>query len=186
MLDVAADARDDLTAIAVLADAVQARLTTASRLRATLDERRRVHRRAFLAAVLDDVAAGTCSVLEHGYLDRVERPHGLPASTRQVADSRRGPLYRDVEYREQRLYVELDGRLFHDGVRARDRDLERDLDAAVTGRATVRLGWGQVFGRSCDTALRVGAVLRRRGWTGAPTPCPDCVTAAAPYAGVTG
>lgn len=44
------------------------------------------HRRAWLRDVLEDVALGTCSLLEHGYLTRVERPHGLPRCLRQVAD----------------------------------------------------------------------------------------------------
>ena len=36
-----------------------------------------------LAQVLADVAAGTASVLEHGYLEKVEGAHGLPAAARQ-------------------------------------------------------------------------------------------------------
>ena len=47
-------------------------------------------------------------------------------------------MYRDVEYDD--FVVELDGRLFHDDTAARDRDLERDLDAAVEGKDTIRLG----------------------------------------------
>lgn len=123
-------------------------------------------------------------MLEHGYLDRVERPHGLPTAARQVAASACGPSYRDVEYQEQRLVVELDGRLFHDSARSRDRDLDRDLDVAVDGGFTVRLGWGQVFGRPCDTASRVSRLLQLRGWSGDPIPCPAC--AAAPSDAVTG
>ncbi|WP_110183068.1 hypothetical protein [Nocardioides solisilvae] len=134
----------------------------------------RLPRRRFIAQVLDDVADGACSVLEHGYVHRVERPHGLPSAGRQVRESLRGPVYRDVEYRAQGVLVEIDGRLFHDSAAARHRDLERDLDAAVTGRVTVRLGWGQVFGTPCRTADRVAALLTARGWTGTPRSCPDC------------
>jgi hypothetical protein len=72
------------------------------------------------------------------------------------------------------LLVELDGRLFHDTAAARDSDLDRTLDAAVAGRLTVRLGWGQVSDRGCLTASRIGALLRRRGWSGEPTRCPTC------------
>lgn len=170
----AAEATDDFAAIATLSQVVQSRRTTAKRLRTALEERGRTGRRAFLGSVLDDIAAGSCSVLEHGYLTRVERPHGLPVAGRQVGASSRGRVYRDVDYREHGLLVELDGRLFHDSASARDRDLDRDLDAAVAGRLTIRLGWGQVFGRPCETAVRVGRLLEQRGWDGPVLTCAEC------------
>jgi hypothetical protein len=170
-----AEAADALDAVAALADVVQGRLTTADRLLGTLAERPRIARRAFLDGVLRDIAAGTCSVLEHGYLTLVERPHGLPRAARQlVARGPAGRAYRDAAYPGQRQLVELDGRLFHEGVRARDRDLDRDLDAAASGEDTVRLGWGQVFGRPCVTATRLAAVLRLRGWAGPLLRCRRC------------
>lgn len=186
LLDVAAESHDELEAISVLADAVQARRTTAERLIATLDDRRRLARRDFLRDVLADVAAGTCSVLEHGYLTRVERPHGLPSAQRQVRASSRGPIFRDVAYPQLATYVELDGRTFHDNARSRDADLERDLDAAVGGGIDVRLGWGQVFRRACSTAHKLGLLLNRRGWDGSTIACPDCAAGSMRYAGVTG
>jgi hypothetical protein len=64
--------------------------------------------------------------------------------------------------------------MFHDSARARDRDLDRDLDAAVDGLSTVRLGWGQVFQRQCRTAARISDLLRARGWDGQPRRCPSC------------
>ena len=91
-----------------------------------------------------------------------------------MRESLRGPTYRDVDYRRYGQLVELDGRLFHDNAVARDHDLDRDLDAALAGRHTVRLGWGQVFDRPCLTAMRIGALLQARGWTGSPTSCPQC------------
>jgi hypothetical protein len=174
VLDVAAEAADDFRAIAVLAAAVQSRRTTADRVLHALHGRSRIARRPFLIGVLRDIEEGSCSVLEHGYLTRVERPHGLALPDRQVAASSRGPIYRDVEYRRHGLVLELDGRLFHASTEARDRDLDRDLDAAVDGRDTVRLGWGQVFGRSCWTAVRVASLLQMRGWEGEMAPCPLC------------
>jgi hypothetical protein len=174
LVDVAAEASDEFRAIASLADAVQARRTTADRLAAALAGRSRIARRAFLDAVLTDIAAGTCSVLEHGYLTRVERPHGLPRAGRQVRASSRGPVYRDVVYHQQRHVVELDGRAFHDSAGSRDADLDRDLVAAVGGHSTSRIGWGQVFARGCRTAWLLGRVLQARGWTAAPLPCPRC------------
>jgi hypothetical protein len=119
--------------------------------------------------VLADVAGGTCSVLEHEYLCRVERPHGLPLGQRQVrAGTVGGVVYRDVAVGEQ--LIELDGRLFHDTAEQRDRDFERDLDAAVTGQGTVRLTWGQVVDRPCTTAAKLSAVFERTGWP-AGRPC---------------
>ncbi|MEE6167195.1 MULTISPECIES: type IV toxin-antitoxin system AbiEi family antitoxin domain-containing protein [unclassified Mycolicibacterium] len=162
-LDVACRATSEIDAIAVLANACQSRRTTAQRLLETLDSRGRVRRRRWLRAVLVDIADGTCSVLEHGYLVRVERPHGLPRAIRQKRSaSSVGVCYRDAEYSE-RLVVELDGRMFHDSGTRRDADFERDLDAAVDGRSTVRLSYGQVFDRPCQTAAKIALVLQRHG-----------------------
>ncbi|HVK30542.1 MAG TPA: type IV toxin-antitoxin system AbiEi family antitoxin domain-containing protein [Nocardioides sp.] len=174
VLDLAAAADTDVDAVSVLSDAVGSRRVSPGTLRTALAGRRRMARRAFLGSVIDDVTSGTCSALEHGYLHHVERAHALPAAERQVHESAKGSLYRDVVYVAFGLIVELDGRLHHSGIRNRDRDLERDLDAAVAGRQTVRLGWGQVFGGQCRTAPRIGALLQQRGWTGSTHPCPSC------------
>lgn len=175
VLDLAARAETDVDSVGVIADAMGARRVTATGLQEALAGRSRIARRTFLDAVIADAAAGTCSALEHGYLHRVERAHGLPAAGRQVHESTKGSVYRDVVYAAFGLIIELDGRLHHSGIRNRDRDLERDLDAAVAGRETVRLGWGQVFGGQCRTAPRLGALLQRRGWTGSTHPCAACV-----------
>ncbi|WP_206051051.1 hypothetical protein [Nocardioides speluncae] len=174
IVDLAAGADNDFEAVAVVANAVQSRRTTAHRIFRALQARPRVSRRPFLEGVLRDVAAGTCSVLEHAYLTRIERPHGLPRARRQWAATSDGPIYRDVEYEPFGLVVELDGRLFHDTATARDRDLDRDLDAAIDRRHTVRLGWGQVVGRPCATAPRIARLLNARGWAGQALACPEC------------
>jgi len=174
LLGVAARAPTDFRAIATLADGVQSRRTNGARLEAALESTRRVARRGFLAGVIADISGGTCSVLEHGYLTKVERPHGLPLASRQARASARGPIYRDVDYAPVPVVVELDGRLFHDNATARDRDLERDLFAVVGGATTGRVGWGQVFDRPCVTAELVGILLAQRGWTGTFKRCPDC------------
>jgi hypothetical protein len=182
VLGLASVADDELDVIAHLADVVGARRTTAARIGVALHGYRRIPRRRFLERVLADVAAGTCSVLEQGYLDRVERPHGLPRARRQLAASAKGTVYRDVEYAAHGLVVELDGRLHHGSAAARDSDMDRDLDAAVQGRRTVRLGWGQVYGRPCRTAHRIGLLLQQAGWRGSVLACPSC---AVPRFGVT-
>jgi len=174
-LDVAMAADTDLEAISVLAKAVQSRRTTARRLLDSMRTRKRVPRRDWTERVLSDIAEGTFSVLEHGYLTRVERPHGLPRARRQVSNAGRvGRIYRDVSYTEP-FEVELDGRLFHDSAEGRDRDFDRDLLTQVEGRLTTRLSWGQVFDRPCWTAGQVGLLLQRHGWAGSTTACgPDC------------
>lgn len=172
--------RDDLSAIAVIADACGGRRTTAERLLSSMGGALRLDRRAWLTGVLTDLAEGACSVLEHGYLTRVERAHGLPQGLRQVpatgSDGR--SMFRDVVYGGRRprwrQIVEIDGRLFHSSLDARDRDMDRDLDAAVDLEDTVRIGYGQVFARSCRTAARLAALLTARGWTGRAHPCPEC------------
>ena len=174
VLDVAAGALTDFAAIAVLADAVQSRRTTAPRVLEALRRRKRLPRRAFLAAVLSDIADGNNSALEHAYLTRVERPHGLPKPRRQHRPTGQG-VFRDLDYEQFGLVIELDGRHFHDDAIARDRDMERDLTAKVRdGRETVRLGWGQVVPRACSTADSIGTLLHNRGWKGSPRRCRGC------------
>jgi hypothetical protein len=175
VLDLAVEATDDFASVALLARAVQSRRTTAQRMLTALGGRERVRRREWVGAVLHDVADGACSVLEQGYLRRVERPHGLPRASRQEgAAGRAGRIYRDVSYREA-LEVELDGRLFHDTAEGRDRDFDRDLLTLVSGHSTARLSWGQVFGRPCWTAGQIARLLEERGWAGAPRECgPEC------------
>ncbi|MFT3716209.1 MAG: hypothetical protein QM774_09755 [Gordonia sp. (in: high G+C Gram-positive bacteria)] len=175
LVDLAAEATSDTAAVAVLADAVGARRTTADRLLRAVEGRERLRRRRFLVGVLSDVRQGTCSVLEQRYLRGVERPHGLPRGCRQEPTASGRPGFRDVDYDEYRVVVELDGWRWHADARARDRDLERDLDAAAdSGRHTVRLGWGQVCERPCATARKLGRVLQARGWAGTLTGCPRC------------
>lgn len=162
VLDLASAACSELEAIGELAAACQTRRTTAARLLVTLGNRRRSVRRTFLSGVLADVGGGACSVLEHAYLTKVERAHGLPPAQRQVrANVTLGIIYRDARYDD--LYVELDGLLFHDSTGQRDRDMDRDLDAAVEGRTAIRIGYGQVFARPCATARRLAILLQQHG-----------------------
>lgn len=173
VVDAAASARDEFAAVAALTDAVQARLTTPGELARVLSSRTRVARRSLLAAVVADLDAGTDSVLEHGFLTRVERPHGLPQGRRQARLAGLAARY-DVLYEAARVIVELDGRTYHSLARDRYADLERDVEAAVTGHLTVRLGWGQVFSTSCATAERLAALMKQRGWSGCLRRCPSC------------
>lgn len=122
-----ADRRPDV--VRLLTETVNDGLTTAARLRVVVEGRARLRHRRWVMRVLADVEQGSCSVLEHGYLTRVERAHGLPRATRQsprVTES--GRELRDVEYAAFGLVVELDGRVGHDTWDASGRDSDRDLD----------------------------------------------------------
>lgn len=88
VLSAAADAKDDLSAVGVLSDAVRSRRTTPRRLLDAAHGERRLRRRSFLIGVLADASEGTCSALELEYLRRVERAHGLPSAGRQVCGTR--------------------------------------------------------------------------------------------------
>jgi hypothetical protein len=177
VIDVAASRRSDpLATFQVLADACQTRRTRPKRIAAALRARGSVAGKQLMLGLLADLDTGACSVLEREYLHRVERAHGLPEARRQSkAESNGRTAYRDADYEEFGLLVELDGRPFHDTASARDADADRDLDARVEEeRTTVRITYGLVFGDACRTAERIGALLQRGGWEGTPEPCPDC------------
>jgi hypothetical protein len=163
-----------------LARAVGARLTTPDRLAAALARRGRVRWRRPLLAALSDVDDGCHSLLEWHYLNRVERPHGLPRADRQSPTMGVRRRYRDVHYREYRTVVELDGRVAHPEHR---RSLDRQRGNAETedGNQPLCYGWGDVEESPCDSAVQVGKVLQSGGWSGQPHPCgrPDCAVARA-------
>ncbi|WP_052358287.1 hypothetical protein [Terrabacter tumescens] len=183
LLDVASTAKREADAVALLADACQEGATTAARLHEALSGRVRLSRRRLLLPILADVATGSMSVFERRYLHDVERSHGLPVARRQVrVVTRDGVTFRDVEYSDFGVVVELDGRLAHAGPR-RWTDLERDVEAVVRGEATVRFGWLHVL-EPCRAARVVGSLLRSRGWTGSLTDCgPDCAAVASSQRG---
>ncbi len=170
-------APDELAAISALASVVGSRRTVAARLQVEIERRGRLRRRSLLTELLTDLERGTHSVLEHGYLVRVLRPHGLPEPTSQQAAVRDGAgvQYRDAAHADLDLSVELDGQL-HDAPEARDDDADRDLDDLARGKITPRLRYRQVFATPCRTASRLAGVFRDRGWEGTPYCCgaPGC------------
>ena len=176
VLGAAADADDLFAAFTLMADACQTRETSAVAIASALRARRRFTGKAQLLELLDDLDQGACSVLEREWLV-LQRRHGLPTTnTRQrpaTVDGR--SAYRDVDHSDFGALVELDGRVFHDNATARDRDFDRDLDAAVTSSlTTVRLTYGQVLRNGCRTVGKVAAILERGGWPGPFVRCPDC------------
>ena len=172
------------SALGVVADACQQRRTTVPRLVQALRERPRLRHHRFLLEVLADIQAGTYSVLEHRYLVRVERRHGLPSGERQRRVGHgRTTAFRDVDYPETHTVVELDGRIGHEGAEDGWADLDRDLASATVGDLTLRAGWKQVLDE-CRLAAIVAQILVRRGWQGRPRPCgPGCAVAAIDWSG---
>jgi hypothetical protein len=151
------------------------RRTTADRIATAMAGRARMRWRAELTAALGLGADGVHSLLEFRYVTRVERPHGLPAGTRQYQVTRSGQhQYQDVAYQAYTVVVELDGRVAHP-VEFRWRDIRRDNASAADGQATLRYGWPDVTQRPCLAAAEVGAVLAQRGWDGRLRRCgPAC------------
>lgn len=170
ILDVSASASVDET-FALLGRAFQRRLTTEGTLRGRLSRRARHPRRALLELVLGDVAGGAESTMEVRYLRDVERAHGLPTCERPFTAQRDRCQLHDIGYVAQRVLVELDGRLGHDGPEARVKDGIRDRRGATSGWLTVRAFWRDVAGFPCELALDTGAVLNSRGWRGRVRPC---------------
>ncbi len=147
------------------------RQTTADRIAVAMALRPRMRWRPDLAAALDIACEGVHSLLEFRYLNRVERPHGLPAGTRQHQVRRGGRRqYQDVLYEACCVVVELDGRAAHPE-ELRLRDVRRDNANVAAGQVTLRYTWADVTQRPCAVAAEVSAALMRRGWSGAPRRC---------------
>jgi hypothetical protein len=170
LLDIAASSDAD-ELFALLGRAFQRRLTSEEEIRAALGGRRAYRWRQLLAVVLADAADGAESAMEVRYVNDVERAHGLPVGVRQMASPRGATQQHDIGYRDQRVLVELDGRLGHDGREERVRDGIRDRRGATVGWLTVRAFWIDVAVRPCALAVDVGAVLGTRGWRDRTHPC---------------
>lgn len=168
IVDISASLDD---AAAVIAEACQSGRVSAAQLSIALDERVGLRYRRDLRPVLQDVAAGSHSLLELRYLREVERRHGLPRGRRQRGVDHE---FTDVAYEGFGLVVELDGR-FHLRPDRRWKDLARDNRATLRFEATLRFGWHDLQSRPCEAAAQVLAVLRRQSPTLPATPCsPHC------------
>lgn len=168
-------AASETDVVAALTDTIGRRGVTAASVRAAVEQHPRLRRRGLVLALVDDIESGVDSVLEHGFLTRVERPHGLPRPVRQaVRAGRDGVERRDLDYPEFEVVIELDGRLNHASWSAGNRDAGRDLADQTAGRTVVRLRWRQVMVESCATAAALASILERHGWTGRMVRCPRC------------
>ncbi|HSP38490.1 MAG TPA: hypothetical protein VLR26_12125 [Frankiaceae bacterium] len=156
-------------AIAVVADSIQRRLTTADRLRRALDLRPCLRHRAVLLEVLDMCGAGAHSLLEVRH-EQIRRSHGLPQPRRQVRHE--GAIV-DVDY--DGLVVELDGRPGHFEVAGWWKDMLRDDLHTARGRAVLRFPGFVLLTQPHVVAHIEAEALGRLGWTGTlrcPRGCP--------------
>lgn len=174
-LDLVETARSTDDAVAVLCAAVRAGTPVAA-IAAAARRRTRLRRRALLADLLADVAAGVESPLERRYHHDVERRHGLPrARLQRVEVLGEGWIRADCVYEGLAVRVELDGRLAHPGGRT-DADTWRDNAVLLNhGDRTLRYRWRHVAATPCATATQVTTALRAGGWHGSLRACgPGC------------
>ena len=147
-----------------------------ARLRDRLDGRKRIAQRDWLRSVLSDVADGTCSVLEHGYLDLVERPHGLPGGTRQAV--------RDLATAASTVTSTIRTSACGSSWTA-SCSTPPPRTVIVTSSAISMPWWPRTARRSGSASdrsttdrarrpARFAAVLQRHGWTVKPTPVRAC------------
>lgn len=162
----AATAGTDQT-LALIGRALQDRRTTMDRVAAELGRWRRHPARRILAEILTSDADGAESALELRWVRDVERPHGIPAATRQLQTRVAGRGRRfDLDWDEVRLRVELDGFLYHSRASALV-DRQKANAAVADGRVLLRYGWSEVTAAPCATAAELAAIAAARGahWT---------------------
>jgi hypothetical protein len=160
-------------ALALVADAVRGRRTTAAQLRQWVDARPKTRWRKQVLMALPDLAAGAHSLLELKDV-ALSRRHGLPVGSRQFRRLRDGTEFLDHVIEEYAVHVELDGRLGHDRAREVWRDMKRDNASVVRRMRHLRYGWADVVGRPCEVAIERAVVLRQQGWCGAFRRCRSC------------
>lgn len=170
VLDLISEVRSPHAVVGVLTEACRSRVVSAQEILKAMGRRKRQRHRHLVKDALADVIGGVESNLEHKFLVRVERPHGLPSGRRQIFGSAHGAtIRRDVQYDEFGCIVELDGRAGHEGV-GKHRDHRRDNAGTRQGKATLRYGHADLED-ACAVAAEVAGVLIDRGWTGKPTRC---------------
>jgi len=171
VLDLADQARDFEAAFNVACAACQRRITTADRILAAMNRRSRLRWRAELTEALGHVGAGVHSLLEYRYVRLVERPHRLPAATRQAwVSAGQRARYLDNLYPDYGLCVELDGLQAHPDDQ-RWHDLRRINAITEEGITVLRYGWTDINSRPCQTAAQIAAVLGQLGWGGTLSRC---------------
>jgi hypothetical protein len=164
VLDLAEAESTATGAISWILNACASRRTKPDRLLAAMDARPRMRNRKLLLVALGDARIGVQSILEHGYLYRVERAHGLPEGDHQWRTRASGiSRYEDLRYEEYGVIVELDGQEAHPESESW-RDTRRDNLSAMNGLITLRYTYADVMERPCEVADEIVRTLSRRGY----------------------
>ena len=123
---------------------------------------RRLRHRRLILELLAEIGGGATTPLEIAGVRRILKAHGLPIGRGQVRERVNGSVVLRDRIVEG-LIIEFDGRLGHADPAGRFRDLDRDNDATLTGRPTLRFGWTNVHENPCRAADKVAAALSRMG-----------------------
>lgn len=178
-VDLCTTAQDSAAALHLLADVLASRRTTADRIAAELERHGSRPGRRLLLDALADVARGHTSELERRFASLVLQPHGLPAPSTQRPFAGNGRA--DACFEHERVIVELDGRLGHEGA-GTFRDHRRDNRNARDGWVTLRYGWDDVVTRPCAVAAELQSRLSARGSAARLVRCRRCAPTPAPRA----
>ncbi len=146
----------DRQAALILLMTVQQRLTTPRRLAAAQRLVRGRTRRAFVRAVVRDIAFGVQSLGELDFA-KLCRERGLPEPSRQVV--RTGPtgrIYLDVRWDEANLVVEIDGAQHRWGLAVTNDNLTRNA-VTLSGDRVLRI---DIIGLRLETDLFMDQVAR--------------------------
>lgn len=166
VVDAASWAPTDAASRALMAAAVQQRLTTAGRLRATIDAAGQIRRRSLLLETVADIEGGSHSLPELEWM-RLLRRHRLPLPGRQCQVRRRtGSYYLDALWEDYRLAAEIDG-VQHLRLLDRDHDDRRRNELAAADIALLQFSSYAVRHQPREVAVAVERALRARGWPGA-------------------
>jgi Protein of unknown function (DUF559) len=143
-----------------LLQAVNARLTTADRLAATVAGRPNLPGRAPLVELIDKLRAGCRSELELWGYDRIFTGPGMPRLAWQVpVRLGTGRIYLDVLHEPTMTNFELDGSTWHASADARERDLRRDAALASRGYRVIRPTHDRLIRQPAEVRAQVLAIL---------------------------
>lgn len=145
----------------LVSSACQQGRITADRIEWAMRGIRLRHRRLILE-LLAEIGGGATTPLEIAGVRRILKAHGLPIGRGQVRERVNGSVVLRDRIVEG-LIIEFDGRLGHADPAGRFRDLDRDNDATLTGRPTLRFGWTNVHENPCRAADKVAVALSRMG-----------------------
>ena len=154
VFDLLDSAATEDAAISLVSRAVQVRRVDPTLLACQLSVRSRQRWKQSILDALQDIQDGSHSTLELRFV-RLLRAHGLPVGQRQQPHGRTR-----VDMAYDGLIIELDGRLGHDSISDRHRDMDRDNAQVLAGRMVLRFGWLDITGRPCLVAAQVAAALK--------------------------